>query len=480
MREPVSTAVIYKNPNQQELVELEDGVDYSVNQPKEGTSSQCSDEHIAELSQLKQRLKNLLVEIDSARAVEKDNVWSGCTVMKCFNFTRCPLHSTPLIFVYTEHLDSQLLSQWKQALRSLPSLTNEPEQACLFVAINSAEDFRPHKLDHWTLSPSNHIIVDIADNVSAPLLNSSAILAHSRPTFIRPDQDVLISDITFQLLKQLPPLLNFPTKILAVFAAQPPQSLEPQELKHVEILKRLGDGDSEFLMKTSCGTERCSLSQWCICSLTELKDLSATFVILPNRESVPDRQLTLSIHAALTQSRIPVLWGDYHPLPLSEVIPWPKAILRLPDGRLSEVKDFLTGISPQQLFGYLKQGRIILQNHFRDVGQTMRGVINTVYKRIGLPPLPPGGSAALQPTIVYEHFPHRNESYDPELPTHGSEGTPWDTNLPFDARFRGECYRSGYASSLTGGLPGVSYWFYWLLSKMAQDKLYGLVCELYP
>lgn len=361
----------------------------------------------------------------------------------CFDYSRCLLTSSFLVYVYNQHFPDTFRLKYPEAVDELVStlklthsLTSDPNLACVLVVITGplreeVDGRTRHQkllsLSHWG-DGSNHIAVDLS--YTNELLSSGtvkdeslgrAMEATSLSTGVeRQGHDILVPPVTRYRSNDGLSWQNTPLLVPAF----------RHILVHFEGVSSAGDGGSqgsahwisarqlEVLNKAissntkdnvvlvadctgrSAGVEggrgegSNPFGEWDLCGtpVDRAQSLSrATFsLILGSRTGVTGPVTYTRLIEGLRYGAVPVVLGLSH-LPFDDVIDWEQAAVILPSSSLGQLHYVLRGMDHDTILQFRKQGRFLWNTYFSSPLSVLETIIAILRHRAKHSP-PPAGS----------------------------------------------------------------------------------------
>ncbi|MPC11187.1 Exostosin-3 [Portunus trituberculatus] len=358
-----------------------------------------------------------------------------CRMHSCFDYSRCSLLSNFPVYNYdmeqfkiaSNDLEAFVKITVKQALGYNAHVTQNPSEACVFVAllgegvggapdsVNLEESL--HSLPHWGGDGRNHILLNLgrtfySKNMFQSVNTGRAIIvqSHFDATVFRPGFDLVTPPLLGlpggDLWKNLPPIVPAKRKYLLSFQGELPRlrsylekTQQPppnsprlrEEMAMVEELRRLEHThtDDRFLLHFTCrgGGGYGDLEEWRMCDTESMRTQvlrESTFSLVlapPSPQELTTVTLQARIYEALKYGAVPVVLGNHVELPLSETIDWRKLALVLPKARVTEIHFLLRSLSDADLLFMRRQGRMVWERFF---GST-QVLLNSLARLYGLP-----------------------------------------------------------------------------------------------
>jgi alpha-1,4-N-acetylglucosaminyltransferase EXTL3 len=369
----------------------------------------------------------------ASRGVAKKDCFDGT----CFDYSRCSLTSTFLVYVNNQHYPDTFrlrypgaVSKLVSSLQLTDSLTSDPNTACVFVSVTEGEEEEEGRkafhqklqsLPHWR-DGSNHVVVDLSytsEQPSSAALNyepsstsSRAIEARTLSTGSeRWGHDILLPPVTREgsegkpLWKNAPPLSPALRQVLMHFEGVPGDSdvASSQHGIGVRQLKIVSDAitsntKDRVVLAANCSAARKPpltegggrrhsgnhLGEWELCGTPQDRSQSlsrATFslVIVSRTGSVGPVTYTRLIEG-LRYGAIPVVLGVQR-LPFDDVIDWERAAVILPVSSLGELHYVLRSMDGDTILRYRIQGRFLWDTYFSSPLSILETVVAIVRQR---------------------------------------------------------------------------------------------------
>ena len=332
---------------------------------------------------------------------------SKCTFGSCFDLSRCPISSGFPVYFYNN------LYGWTSTKDGYGYLTNNPDEACLFVVSYHPESkLNLQDLPYWKGDGRNHVLIDTSleanvkqsrNNTNPGLGNLSKAMIVSANYFeknpLRFGFDVLAPNFRYSekpsdLWSKLPSLLPLRRKYLISY--QEPDLSENKAIKDLieEPLNLINDDKTsdKVVIDFHC---KPSMENSKLCGTFESRKqllLKSNFaLILGSKTShVLDR-----ISESLESGSIPVFLclpdcQDFKRLylPFNEFIDYSKFSIFLPVARISEAHFILRSFPDTDLFEMKRHGRLIWQSYLGSGPAIMSTVLNLIRTRAGCPAAP--------------------------------------------------------------------------------------------
>lgn len=322
----------------------------------------------------------------------------------CHNHSRCPLTKSFKVYLYSID-SSQLVTKLKDYLLDINSLTNNPEEACLFVVVLGPTLIgAPHhiiqSLSHWKEEGGvNHVIVNLNNDVKLnfDLLRSTLVQSYSLSTW-RHGHDILIPPITNSiddqsLWKMMPSLVPAYRKYYIYFEGY----LVDSDSNYIIWLHRLRDVlslNNTVIIKTTCiknglvgGAGGWGLCEHDVSCSVFLKQ--STFSLIPLRTEVTNLANQIRLVESLRYGAIPVIIGLTE-LPFETILDWSSVCLRIPSDRFHEIHYIMRSVSHDQLQEMRRIGRFYWETYFSTPLQILKASIAIMrFRLFHLPPVSP-------------------------------------------------------------------------------------------
>ena len=358
----------------------------------------------------------------------------------CFDYSRCPLTTGFLVYVYNQHFPDAFRLKYPEAVRELVSvlelthsLASDPNLACVLVVITGPlrdeEDGRRtlHQnllsLSHWG-DGTNHVAVDLS-YTNEPLSSAAvkgeslgrAMEAKSLSTGTeRQGHDILIPPVTRygsdDGSSQNPPLL-IPAirQVLVHFEGASsgdgsPNSahwISSHQLKVLSQAISSNTKDKVVLVGNCSGTRKSAgveggkgkrtdpFGEWDLCGTAadRARNLSqATFsLILGSRTGIAGPVTYTRLVEGLRNGAVPVVLGLSR-LPFDDVIDWEQAAVFLPPSSLGQLHYVLRSMDADTILKFRKQGRFLWDTYFSSPLSILETVIAVLRQRAGHSPPP--------------------------------------------------------------------------------------------
>ncbi|XP_045106982.1 exostosin-3-like [Portunus trituberculatus] len=365
-----------------------------------------------------------------------------CRMHSCFDYSRCSLLSNFPVYNYdmeqfkiaSNDLEAFVKITVKQALGYNAHVTQNPSEACVFVAllgegvggapdsVNLEESL--HSLPHWGGDGRNHILLNLgrtfySKNMFQSVNTGRAIIvqSHFDATVFRPGFDLVTPPLLGlpggDLWKNLPPIVPAKRKYLLSFQGELPRlrsylekTQQPppnsprlrEEMAMVEELRRLEHThtDDRFLLHFTCrgGGGYGDLEEWRMCDTESMRTQvlrESTFSLVlapPSPQELTTVTLQARVYEALKYGAVPVVLGNHVELPLSETIDWRKLALVLPKARVTEIHFLLRSLSDADLLFMRRQGRMVWERFFGSTQVLVDSILATLRERLNIPPVP--------------------------------------------------------------------------------------------
>ena len=353
------------------------------------------------------------------------DITSQCALepTSCLNYHRCPISKPFKIYLYSASQFSQLKFIYKQPLtptnfhnylKTINSLTTDPQEACLFVIIlGPLEKPVPdpsqintilHSLPYWNQDGSNHILINLSDMSSDNTLVSKlnpmkATVVQSVPSKQwRRGHDILAPPIT-QTLEDQPlwkmsvPQVPAYRKNLLYFEGHLFQGTEKETM--VAILNRmekvLSKNETIYIQTTCNGQEVGGVAdEWVLCGNEQTRSQSlsqSTFTLILSQAHQTSLSNQIRLAEALKYGAIPVVIGTMEMI-FDPILDWSQVTLQLPMGRFHEVHYIIRSMSHDRVLELRRLGRFFWETYFSSPLQIVKSTISIMRYRLLHPPPP--------------------------------------------------------------------------------------------
>lgn len=418
----------------------------------------------------------------SATSLPNKDSQSICTFDTCFDYSRCSVLSNFPIYLYPISTDNPLLASFKMSLTNSRHITQDPDQACIYLVLHDDGNLKYDSLPYWHGDGHNHVIVNTKlEKLDLP--SNRAILAQVEffDANINSEFSVTLPKLNSHPVKynQLPLLLPVRKEyLISHYGRLPTTGLDESSQEFINAFTNLhSEAQSVNIMKGCAALNpSCNSEKWCLCSDHKSKatEKQSTFSVIPNTRFMPQSEFGTRLNVALMSSSVPIILGTHYKLPMADVIQWNKAVVSLPSQRVTEMVYIIRNILEPDIMEYKKQGRLIFENHLCSIPKVTKTLINLLRSRINIPP--PPAPTPISERVYGENHPmltfqaksdhNKEEIYGPiedPYPSavfqrnftawQGSQPnaigcdtlsnlypfTPWDPILPTDAKYYGEC-----------------------------------------
>ena len=347
------------------------------------------------------------------------------------NFSRCHLSRPFLIYLYNSHLQDlfqlkypTVLIEWEAHLNSIKSVTSNPSEACVFIAvvgplrneISKADlESKVHSLPYWDSGGVNHVLIDLSDTRrTSTLLNElnpcNAIIASAYCSHNKQLNHILAPPIL--------PVINDEsvTKSHTVIGQH---SLPIRRKLFVYFEGNLVNSDEDVLqidqmeqfrqsvyhhkkhnhIQIKCGSVRNSAlpgamdGEWALCD-SWLSPQShchhANFsLILSGSHGRAGAVTYARLINSLRCGSIPVVIG-VNRLPFDEVINWRRAVISLPTSLTTDALYIMSAMTADEMMEYRKQGRFLFEMYCASHRRILDSILAIIrYKFLHPPPPAP-------------------------------------------------------------------------------------------
>lgn len=337
----------------------------------------------------------------------------SCSIFSCIDFSRCSLVSEFPVYVYPfkqEGYEERISASLIQTFNYNPHITSNPQEACLFVFVNTSPETELRKnlpkLAYWSGDGRNHIIF----NIAASSKESPIVLSHGTNQNFTYGRAMIVQSVfriyrsNFDLL--MPPLLGPPgsdvwydlpsltparRRYLMSYSGS---SVSVSSEVHFALEQLLASTTSdEFYFEFRCSKDSKVDSSLCGSIQTRSAILQqSTFVLIPLPFSdLTSQAVQLRLYEALKYGAIPVMVGNHNAkflLPYEDVIDWNRASIKLPISRLAELHFYTRAVTDRDILTMRHQGRLLWEKYFGSIQSIVDSVIAVYRHRIGIPPPP--------------------------------------------------------------------------------------------
>ncbi|KOB69799.1 Exostosin-3, partial [Operophtera brumata] len=433
-----------------------------------------------------------------------------CRMFSCFDHSRCSLTSGFPVYLYDPDIyvplagaevDGFLKTTLRQTLGYNPHLTQDPNEACVYLVIvgeafpleksasSVTESYKLYlnetalkSLPYWGGDGRNHLLLNLArrelsvgsGDAFREASTGRAMVAQSTFTHdqFRPGFDIVTppalgppgGDVWADCGQMAPARRQY---LLSFQGSQPPlRGIEKQKNKDLikrlqEMMKAAPESDS-FLLQFECDppVERRAVmpaGDWALCGTDRSRKAilhASTFVLILAPADVTYISTALvqaRLYEALRSGAIPViLGGDRMRLPFQEVLDWRRAALSLPTARVTELHFLLRALGDADLLTIRRQGRVLWERYLSSVQASVDSILAAIRQRLLIPPRP---APAVPAPAAFD------DSYTPprlEPPAVDSE--PEETLGPLEAPYASPSYRRNYTVGLVHGYESWNEW----------------------
>ncbi len=406
--------------------------------------------------------------------VNSDSSTNCDNINYCINFHQCPLSNHLKFYVYPYETYapsslrlkySKLLTSFVSHLQESHSLTEDGNEACLYIVIlGPFEEVSPlehpiafediiYNLKYWGRDGRNHVLINLLDSKDTkdyleefdPL---KAILVHNSPTsYHRHNYDVIAPIVTnvhtpVLLWKHLPPILPAKRKFLLYFSGE---IMANNNDFISRVLLELSQHIKEPLNiilkcpKSSFTRSNNKMAEHLLCDTEQEREKvlrQSSFAIVP----ITGYTGFIRLNEALKSGAIPIIIGT-SVLPFGSVIDWSQAAIIIPLDRLKEIHYIIRSITDNHILQLRRQGRFLWSTYFSSLSNVLVTIVTILRSRLLFPPPSfeeiQGKSRIYGPNfkLVSPRYQHNFSIYNNNYwntapgPTFMFPYTPWDVPL---------------------------------------------------
>ena len=345
------------------------------------------------------------------------------------NFSRCHLSRPFLIYLYNSHLQDlfqlkypTVLIEWEAHLNSIKSVTSNPSEACVFIAvvgplrneISKADlESKVHSLPYWDSGGVNHVLIDLSDTRrTSTLLNelnlcnaiiASAYCSHNKqlnhilaPPILPVIKDesvtkshTVIGQHSLPIRRKLfvyfeGNLVNSDEDVLQIDQMEQFRQSVYHHKKHNHIQIKCGSVRNSALPGAMDG-------EWALCD-SWLSPQShchhANFsLILSGSHGRAGAVTYARLINSLRCGSIPVVIG-VNRLPFDEVINWRRAVISLPTSLTTDALYIMSAMTADEMMEYRKQGRFLFETYCASHRRILDSILAIVRYKFLHPPSP--------------------------------------------------------------------------------------------
>ena len=328
------------------------------------------------------------------------------------DYSRCPLHRPFLVYVYNSELASPVLDNLTSSLQRKNSWTSTPAEACLFVVYLGAEPLaiqaseleqRLHSLSHWRRNGTNHVLINLATpRHTSTLLGgidtgaAIVVTGYTTPQFSTVPLHILTPPIISPDAMNMSDPLNDPISLFSMAR----DHLLYFEGKHNSKINHpfgdLSDLHSGVDITTDCSRSghvvlKSFEGEWALCGSVESRlshcSRSSFSLVLGGSYGMMGAATYTRLVESLRCGAVPVIVG-VNRLPFDQVINWQRAALVIPQAQISVVLGILATIGTEEIVGYRKQGRFLLDTYF-SLEETILETVIAILRSKTMHPPPP-------------------------------------------------------------------------------------------
>ena len=351
------------------------------------------------------------------------------------NFSRCHLSRPFLVYLYNSHFPDffqlkypTVLTEWETHLNSINSVTSNPSEACVFIAVvgplrneisKSDLESKIRSLPYWDNGGVNHVLVDLSDTEqTSTLLNelnlcngiiASTYSSHNRqpnhilaPPILAPpilpaikEESITESHTIIGHSSILPVwrelfvyfegnLVNSDEDVWQIEQVEQFRQSVYRLKKHNHIQIKCGWVQNSALPGAMDG-------EWVLCD-SWLSPQShchhVNFSLIPGASHGRAGAVTYArLINSLRCGSIPVVIG-VNRLPFDDVINWHRAAISLPSLLMTDVLHIMSAMTEGEIMEYRKQGRFLFETYFASHKRILDSILTIVRYRFFHPPPP--------------------------------------------------------------------------------------------
>ena len=349
--------------------------------------------------------------------------------------SKCPLNRPFLVYVYNTHLPDvfelkypSVLTEWETHLNSTETVTSNPSQACVFIAVvgplrNSISKLelegKVHSLPHWN-NGVNHVLIDLSETgrtstVLNELNSGKSIIATSYVSHSKQSRHILAppilpvnEDEESSRVSRVHPLLGHSSsmsilpvrrELFVYFEGQLVNSdSDWQRSSQVDQFRHSAYRLTAHLhVQGRCGWTQDSIlpgamdGEWALCDSwlgPQSRCRQSNFsLILGGSRGRMGAVTYARLISSLRCGSIPVVIGVDR-LPFDDVINWQKAAISLPTSLMTDALAIMASMNTDDIMQYRKQGRFLFETYFSSHRRILDSIIAILrYKSFHPPPL---------------------------------------------------------------------------------------------
>ena len=335
------------------------------------------------------------------------------------DYSRCVLNKPFLVYMYdTQFPDypAPVLTELRASLQRIHSWTANPSEACLFLVpisagqttISATElEQRLHSLSHWNLLPrgANHVLVDLSTPQHTSTLLGGidtgaavVVTGYTAPQQYLHPLHLLVPPVIPPDAMKISDALHDPISLFSTErehrlyfegsynSLQKPNSSPLGDLSTLQL-----DGDD---VTVDCSKSEGSVpgtleGEWALCGSVESRishcAQSVFSLVLGGTHGVMGAATYTRLIESLRCGSVPVIVGIDR-LPFDQVINWRKASVVIPHAQLQTVLSVIATIGNEQIVGYRKQGRFLLDTYFSSQAKYLETVVAILRSKTMHPP----------------------------------------------------------------------------------------------
>lgn len=331
------------------------------------------------------------------------------------DYSRCELNKPFLVYIYDSEFPDypgSVLAKFISTLQSIHSWTADPSQACLLIVPISAGQMaaaeleqKLHSLSHWNIlrHGANHVLVDL----STPQHTSTLLGGIDTGAAVVVTGYVAPQQYLHPLHLLAPPIIP-PDAMKVTDPLHDPISLFSMEREHrlyfegkyeskpnssplgdLSNLQLDGDDITADCSKSEGSVPGMLEGEWSLCGSVQSRisrcGQSIFSLVLGGTHGVMGAATYTRLIESLRCGSVPVIVG-INRLPFDQVINWRKASIVIPHAEIQTVLAIIATIGTEEIVGYRKQGRFLLDTYFSSQTKYLETVIAVLRSKTMHPP----------------------------------------------------------------------------------------------